>query len=284
MKTLSTPKREGFSLLLTAFLFAFTLFSVTTKAGGLWLPAGGRQAGLDHCSVALSGFWSVQNNVAGMAAVEKLSAGTGFQNGYLSPHLGTAGLALVYPAAFGRLGASFRYFGYSMFHQMEMSISYARNLGKKIRAGVQLVYVQTGFGDIYGQRGNFTFGIGFQADISKNLVLGFSIFNPLPAKPEGEADVDIPGIYKLGLAYTVGRDLLVTVEAEKNTFWQPVVIRGGVEYRFKKQFFLRAGVATSGDIFAIGLGWRKNKLQINLAATMHQSLGFSPQASMVFAF
>ncbi len=284
MKTLSKSRREGFSLLLTAFLFAFTLFSVTTKAGGLWLSAGGQQAGFDHCSVALTGFWGVQNNVAGMAVVEKFSVGTGFQNGYLSPHLGTADLALVYPSPFGRLGASFRYFGYSMFHQMQMSVSYARFLGKKIRAGVQLVYVQTGFGDIYGQRGNFTFGIGFQADISENLILGFSIFNPLPAKPEGEADVEIPGIFKLGLAYAITRDLLVTVEAEKNTFWQPVVVRGGMEYRFKKQFFFRAGVATSGDIFAIGFGWKKNKLQIDLASTMHQSLGFSPQVSLVFAF
>ena len=283
MKTLSTPRGGNHLLSVVIFLLLLS-FPVMANAGGLWLPTGSRQAGMDHCSVALSGFWSVENNLAGMAGAGKFSAGLAFHNAYFSPHLGTATLAVVYPSPFGKLGLSLRYFGYPLFHQMKAGLSYARLLGKKIRAGVQLVYLQTGFGDVYGSRSRFTFAIGLQTSVTKNLTLGIYIFNPVSVKPAEASAYEVPAIFRLGMAYFISKSLLVTAEAEKSTFWQPVVLRGGVEYRYKKQFFFRAGVATSGDIFAMGFGWRKNKLQIDLATTMHQSLGFSPQASLVFSF
>ena len=283
MKTLSTQRGGNYFLFMPIFLLVFTL-PVMVKAGGLWMPAGGRQAGMDHCSVALSGFWSVENNVAGMTGIEKLSLGADFQNGYLSSRLGTAGLAVVYPAPFGKLGLSFRYFGYALFHQMKIGIAYARSLGKKIQAGVQLSYLQTGYGDIYGSHSYFTFGVGLQSAVTKNLTLGIYVYNPFATKVVDEATNTVPSIFRLGLAYFLSKDLLVTVEAEKNTFWHPVVWRGGMEYRFKKTFFFRAGIATSGDIFSFGFGWHQRKLQIDVASTMHQSLGFSPQISLNFSF
>ena len=283
MKTLSAPGGGNHFLFTLIFLLVFTL-PIRIKAGGFWLPAGGRQAGLNHCSVALSGFWSVENNVAGMTGITGLAVGTDFQNGYLSSHLGTAGLAVVYPAPFGNLGLSLRYFGYSLFHQTKMSLSYARSLGKKIQAGVQLSYLQTAFGDIYGRNGTFTFGLGMQSAVTKNLTLGLYVYNPFAVKTTSDARNATPSIFRLGLAYLLAKDLLVTVEAEKTTFWHPVVLRAGVEYRFRNRFFFRTGVATSGDVFSFGFGWHQRKLQVDLASTMHPSLGFSPQISLNYSF
>ncbi len=274
----------GTRLFFLSALVACIFLAFPVHAGGLWAPSGGRQAGLDHCSVALTGFWGVENNPAGTVETGRISLGMGFRNGYLSPHLGTADAALVYPAPFGNLGLTLRYFGYALYHEMKVGLSYARKLGPKLRAGIQLIYLQTAFGDIYGHRGNFTFALGLQSPVTRNLMLGLYVYNPVPVKLSDYAREKIPSVFRFGLAYSFSPDLLVTVEAEKNTAFQPVVLRGGIEYRFRKQFFFRTGFATSGDIFAFGFGWYRKKFRFDLASAMHPSLGFSPQASVVVHF
>ncbi len=278
------PPNRSYLLFVLVFHLLFCPVASPLFAGGLWRAAGARQAGMDHCSVALTGFWSVENNLAGMTTVNRLTAGMGFQNRYLSPHLGTSDLAIVYPATFGNIGINVRYFGYSLFHEMKIGISYARKFGPNVSMGVQMDYLQTGLGDIYGHHDNFTFAIGLQAHVSGECVLGIYVYNPVPVKLADYADEKIPAIFRFGLSWHFSRNLLATAEAEKNTAFQPVVLRGGIEYIFKKQFFFRAGIGTSGDVFAFGFGWHFKKLNINLASTMHQTLGFSPQGSIIFHF
>ncbi len=282
MSTLAGSLFREVKLLLLSFLLVIGM--PPARSGGLWMPAGARQAGLDHCSVALTGFWGVENNLAGMAVVKNFSAGLGYENRFLLPHMGTASLGVVSPVKYGNLGLSLRYYGFSLFHQMKLGLTFARAFGRKLRMGVQLDYLQTGFGDIYGSRNNFSFAIGIQTDIFKKLTLGIYVFNPVPVKLAGYAKEKIPSVYRLGLAYHFSENLLATAEVEKNTENRPFVVRGGVEYLFRKQFVFRTGFGSTGDVFSFGLGWRTKNLHFDIAATMHQSLGFSPEASFVFSF
>jgi len=282
MKTLAGHGLRSNVIALLLHLFLLSVPDVW--AGGLWLPAGARQAGLNYCSVALTGFWSVENNLAGMADVKSIAAGTGYQNRFLVPHLGTADFAVIYPAKFGNMGMSMRYFGYALYHEMKIGLAYARAFGPKLRMGLQLDYVQTAFGDIYESYSNFTFALGVQSNVTDNLTLGIYVYNPVPVKLAGYANEKIPIIFRFGLAYWFSENLLVTSEVEKNTDVQPVILRGGMEYRYKKQFFFRAGFGTSGDVFSFGFGWHLKKLQLDIASNLHQSLGFSPQTSLVFSF
>jgi len=282
MNTLAGSLFRGAKILLLILLMF--IYLPTAKSGGLWLPAGARQTGLDHCSVALKGFWSVENNLAGMATVKSFSAGLGYENRFMLPHTGTSSLGIVYPAKYGNLGLSLRYYGFSLFHQMKVGLTYARSFGRKLRMGVQLDYLQTGFGDIYGSHNNFTFAIGIQTDITENLTLGIYVFNPVPVKLADYANEKIPAIYRFGVAYHFSENLLATAEVEKNTENQPFIIRGGVEYLFRKQFAFRIGFGSTDDIFSFGFGWHWKKLQFDIGTTMHQSLGFSPQASFILSF
>jgi hypothetical protein len=279
MKTLVSNLHRYF-----AIVFVFQMMALQATAGGYWLAAGGREAGMNYCSVALTGLWSAENNLAGIASVKHFNAGIGYQNRFMVSHLGTADLAVVYPASFGNVGLSMRYFGYSLYHEMKIGVTYARRFGPKWRAGVQLVYLQTGQGDIYGSHNNFTFALGVQSDITSQLTLGIFVFNPVPVKLADYAGEKIPAIFRMGLTYRFSRRLLVTAEVEKNTAFQAVVLRAGAEYVLKKQFFLRMGAGTSGDIFSLGFGWQTHKIHFDLAANMHSTLGFSPQASLVFSF
>ncbi|UBM61421.1 hypothetical protein LA303_08300 [Candidatus Sulfidibacterium hydrothermale] len=267
------------------FTLAFLLFLTPfLLAGGLWEPAGARSAGLDRCSTALSDVWSIENNPAGIAGILHFSAAMGFQNSYLSPHLGTADVAVIYPVKSGTFGMNMRYFGYSLYHEMKAGLGYARQLSHNIRLGVRMDYLQTAFGDIYGHHSNFTFALGLQVAISRNTTMGLYLFNPVRVKLTRQSPEKTPALFRFGIAYRFSPNLLTTFEAEKNTNWQPIVIRGGIEYQTQKEFFFRAGIASSGDIFAFGFGWHLKKMQFDLSTTLHQSLGFSPEASLNLSF
>ena len=271
------------------FQYVFTtlcslLFLSSLTAGGLWNSCGAREAGMDRCSVALYDVWSVENNPAGITGIARFSVAMGFQNSYLSPHLGTADIAVIYPVKPGTFGINMRYFGYSLYHELKAGLAYARKLGNHLRAGVRLDYLQTAFGDIYGQNSHFTFAIGMQAVINRNIVMGLYLFNPVRVKLNRQTEEKIPAVFRFGITYHFSGNLLATIEVEKNTNWQPVIVRGGMEYQTKKEFFFRIGLASSGDIFAFGFGWHRNKIQFDIGTTMHQSLGFSPQGSLNLSF
>lgn len=261
------------------------IFSLQPVFGeGFGTQAGARQAGMNHCSVAISDFWSIQNNPAGMTRIKYFSVGIGYENRFLIPHTGTANIAAIYPLKFGKMGLSMNYFGYALYHQMDVGLAYARAFGPRLRIGIKLDYLQTGLGDNYGSRNNVTFGIGLQSDVTGQLTLGIFVFNPVPVKLADYADEKIPAIFRFGLLYHFSDKLIATAEVEKNTGFQPVILRGALEYTLKKKFLIRVGAGTSGDVFSFGFGWHKKHLQFDIGTTMHQSLGFSPQTSLVFTF
>ncbi len=282
---MNAPVINGFrtSTIRIFFLMSF-MASQQAFGAGLWSPVGARQAGLNHSSVALSDFWSIQNNQAGMALIKNLSVGVAYENRFLVPQMGTANLALIYPSKFGNMGISMSYFGYALYHEMKVGLAYARSFGPWLRVGVQLDYLQTGLGDIYGSRSNVTFELGMQSDVNAHLTFGVYVYNPVRVKFSDYANEKIPAVFRFGAAYHFSNKLLTTVEIEKNTDFQPVILRGGIEYNVKKQFFFRVGFGTAQDIFSFGFGWNKKHMQFDIGTTMHQSLGFSPQTSFVFDF
>lgn len=282
---MNAPVITGFRTSTIRILFLmFFMASQHAFGAGLWPPVGARQAGLNHCSVALSDFWSVQNNQAGMALIKNMSVGVAYENRFLVPHLGTANLALIYPLKYGNMGLSMSYFGYALYHKMKIGLSYARSFGHRLRIGIQLDYLQTGLGDIYGSRSNVTFEMGVQSDVTEHLTFGAYVYNPIRVKFSDYANEKIPVVFRFGLAYHFSNKLLTTAEIEKNTDFQPIILRGGIEYNVKKQFFFRVGFGTAQDIFSFGFGWYKKHMQFDIGTTMHQSLGFSPQTSFVFVF
>lgn len=272
--------------LLKAFIlfFLISLLSHTLRAGDEMLPTGSRQAGMGRVSVAITDFWNSQNNQAGIALMDKISAGVYYESRFSLNQLSTKSAAVVVPTGIGVLGATFNYFGYSLYNEMKVGLLYARSFSPYFRMGVQLDYIQTSLGSDYGSKGNITFEIGIQSDVTENLTIGAWVFNPIQVKLADYADEKIPAVFRFGIAWHFSDHFFATVEAEKNTAFRPVIVRGGLEYGFNERFFLRTGFSSGQEIFSMGFGFQIKILRFDISAVMHQSLGFSPQASMIFQF
>lgn len=219
-----------------------------------------------------------------MALIKKFSAGINYEERFGMSPLSTKSVAVLYPSRLGVLGVGMDYFGYSLYHEMKFGLAYARNITPNLRAGLKLDFFQTAFGDHYGSDDNVTFELGLQYDLVKGLTLGAYVFNPIPESKSKEVYFRLPLIYRVGMAYRFSKNLLVTVETEKNSDLSFFQVRAGVEYAILDRYFFRMGLGTRQEVFTTGFGYKMKGLSFDLAAVVHETLGISPQVSLIYSF
>ncbi len=245
---------------------------------------GSRSAGMGNTSVAMTDFWGVMNNQAGIAKFDKPMVGAYYKNSFMLTQLSTKCIAVIFPTKFGVLAASYNHFGYSLYNEQKVGITYARSFGQYFRVGIQLDYLNTILGNNYGNTSNFTFEIGVQSDVNKKVTIGVWVFNPLSVKLADYDNEKIPTIIRFGLLWHISDALITSIETEKNTIIDPIVFRGGLEYNIKQKYFFRTGFTTNKEIFSFGVGIFVKEITFDISAIMHETLGFSPQVAIIFKF
>ena len=259
-------------------------FPLSTIASGDIFPIGSRSAGMGRSSVAITDFWGVMNNQAGIALFNKPMVGVYYENRFLLNQVSTKCIAGIWPLKHGVIAASYNYFGYKLYNDQKIGLTYARAFNEKFRVGLQLDYLQTTLGNNYGSKGNITFELGIQSDVSEQITIGAWVFNPIMVKLAEYDNEKLPAVLRLGFVWHISDVFLATIEAEKNTAVNPITFRGGLEYDIKSRFFIRTGFSTNKEIFSFGFGLYIKHITFNMSAIMHESLGFSPQASLIFHF
>ncbi len=266
------------------FIFVIIFAPNIAKAAGDIFPIGSRSAGMGRSSVAITDFWSAMNNQAGIALYKKPAVGIYYENRFLLNKLSNKSIAGIIPTKYGVFAATYNHFGYNLYSNQKVGIAYARAFGENFRVGLQLDYLHTSLGNNYGAKGNLTFEIGVQTDVNKHITIGAWVFNPIMVQLANYDNEKLPAIYRLGFAWHISTAFLATVEVEKNTAISPIIIRGGIEYELNSKFYFRTGFSTQKEIFSFGMGINIANLKFNISAIMHESLGFSPQAALIFDF
>jgi hypothetical protein len=259
------------------------IFSLQLSASNDNYPFGGRAAGMSNASVTLYDVWSVSHNQAGLARLENEAAGVYFENRFLIDELNFGAGTLAYPTGLGVLGVSFTYFGFELYNETKIGLAYARDFGERFSMGMQINYHNTSIGENYGNKGNITAELGVIFHLLPELSIGAHLFNPTRAKIGDFADERIPTILKTGLGYEFSDRVMVVVEAEQGINHKPV-FKAGVEYQIIDPLFVRGGIGTNPNSNSFGFGLEIKNLQIDLAASYHYILGYSPQISMVYNF
>jgi len=258
------------------------------------VPIGGRSAAMGNATVCLSDFWSVHNNQAGLASQQYIAGGFYFENRFMVKEMSLQTAAVILPTRSGVFGMNLSYFGYTQYNEKKIGLAYGRSFSDKFSAGIQLDYLSTSLGDQYGSRHLVTFELGIQSKLTDELTIGAHIFNPTRVKLTDDKNERVPTIFKLGMAYSFTDDLLITLETEKDLDYKPAV-RGGLEYTIINEAIVRLGYSTipstSGSenfsissIYTFGFGLELNNFNIDFASSVHQTLGWSPQISIVYVF
>ncbi|MFP4065710.1 MAG: hypothetical protein ACLFS0_09455 [Bacteroidales bacterium] len=247
--------------------------------------SGSRAAAMANASVAIYDTWSVSHNQAGMMRTGHITAAFYTDNRFLLPELSLASFAVIIPFSGSTLGVSFSGFGNSLYREGKAGIAYARSFGDRLSAGVKLSYYFAAFADRYGQTGTAVAELGIIYEPRPGLQIGSHISNPtragLSGCPSEGSCTNLPTIIRTGLSYSFSDSVILNLETTKDIRFPPV-FRAGVEYVVGDALVLRTGVSTRPVQNAFGIGFQRGRLKIDLAATYHYALGYSPCAAFIY--
>jgi hypothetical protein len=242
---------------------------------------GARSAGMAHASVTLSDVWSSHHNQAGLAWLEQSEAGVFVQNRFLMKELNYGGFAYAHKLNTGALALSYTNFGYHLYGESKIGLGYGMKFTNMISGGVQLNYHHLRLANNYGRNSALTAELGLQTYLTDKIMLAAHLFNPTRTSLNEYNKEKIPTIMRLGMNYLFSKQVLATLEAEKDIDMKPI-FRMGIEYKTSNKFYLRGGIGTQPTLAAFGFGLNNGTIKLDVAASYHQVLGFTPDLSFVY--
>src|ERR1035438_7683390 len=244
----------------------FLILTLEAHPAGEYSTIGGRAAGMGFTSVSIADPWSVFNNPAGLSSLYKFSAGIYFENRFLMKELSLKAVYLDIPVKAGTFGLSCQEFGFNLYNEMKVGLAYGKKLGKSFSAGVQLDYLRIHLAEDLGTKNLFTFEIGIQYHINRNLSFGVHCYNPISVKLLSYADERIPTVINMGFAWKFSEGFVTTIEVEKDIQLKPVY-KAGLEYHFVKPLFVRIGLLTNPTMFTFGFGVDFGQVRLDRKST-----------------
>lgn len=270
------------------FTIGFFLFNSYAQAQENYM-IGAASEGMGNATVMKSDIWSAFHNQAGLANLESLEIGTYYSNIFGMKELARKSVVVAMPIKqMGVFAISFNNMGYSKYGENKFGLAYAKKLGKRISAGIQLNYFNTNISNYntneYGSENTVTAELGIQMELVDNLLFGVHVFNPFSmTKEESNKMRRMPSILRLGLGYNFDNRLLVSIETEKDID-RDMIFKAGLEYKLIKYIYLRTGISTNPNKYSYGLGVNYKNIKVDFTVSNHEILGYTPHFSLGYAF
>lgn len=265
-----------------SILFAFLLLLIYPK--NLFSAHGrnieeGKSAAMANTSVTLIDIWAIYHNQAGLGYLENISVGVFHQSGFIEQQ-NIQGISFVVPTKTGTLGASYSYYGYNQYNEMQTGLAYGKSFSKYFSIGLQLNYLNTHIAGNYGNSNSVNFEIGVLSQPLENLSIGAHVYNPSRSKIGNE---EIPTVFNLGLSYIFSEKVLLAIGTEKNLKYD-AIFKAGIHYQLIKYVSLQAGVSTNPSKYSFGIGLYYTKVHGHIGFSKHQTLGYTPSFTLSYDF
>lgn len=260
------------------------LLCLSVAKGGtaqlIYSPFSAPYTGTGTYSRHFTDVFSVACNQAALSQVTIPVAGLYMEKRFMLKELNVFQAVMAAPFAAGGAAITIRYSGFAGYNESELGMAYGRKLGEAVDLGIQFNYTRlqiTGYGSASGMNVE----MGTILHFTEQLHGGFHIRQPA-GKKFSKNNYDQPlAVYTAGLGYEASDKLFLGMEVGKAEN-QPVDVYTAVHYAFIKQFFVRAGIATSTGSFFTGFGLLWKQCRADLAATYHPRLGLTPSLLLVF--
>lgn len=236
-------------------------------------------------SVADSKNWSAFNNPSMLGYIRQPEIGMGYGNRFLLSQLSSKTVQAGIPTQLLNIGLSYNYFGYSLYHEMQYGIGFARNYADRFALGLQFNYYSAYFSASNSYRGAFLPQIGISTKLSHHLQLGFSTYNPFQSNIKTDLVVKrIPSIFSLGTEYEFSNDLIWRTQIDKEVS-SNYRFATGFDYHMLPPVEIKLGIYSLDYLVpCLGLGFISGSLAIDFNCEMHPLLGLSTFASIKYRY
>lgn len=195
--------------------------------------------------------------------------------------LSIAALTYAEPLNFGTIGLGLKTFGFELYRETNLILSFGNNYGNKIFYGFNFNFYNLNIQN-YNSASSLGVDIGGLAYLTDFLKWGFYAGN-ISGSKIGVSEQRIAQIYRTGLTVQPVNDLNLVMDIEKDVKY-PLSFRAGMEYFINDFIDLRAGIGTEPVSFACGASINYNIFQIDYSFYNHQDLGITNQGSVTVNF
>ncbi len=246
-----------------------------SKSQAVTQPISARYLAVNAYSVNQADVYGARINPAAHAILPQSQVAVYSEHRYMLDNLNLYTFSLGINTHSGNFGVHGGYFGFAEQNQTQLSLSYGRKVSKVLDLGASFHYQQICQSGIYGSASAITGTLGMLLHLGDKVVAGLSAYNPFRAAWGKESEERLPSQYRFGLGYDASEKLFLGAEIVKEEN-QPVDVQAAIHYAFLKEFFVRAGIATQTSNAFAALGFKFEKFRIDLSASYHPQLGWSP--------
>lgn len=264
------------------FLCFFILTGANIYSQSLRKPIAAPYIGLGAYSINHVDAFSFASNQAALAQIKSAAIGVYGENRFLLNATNMYSAVVALPTKQGNFGIQIDYFGFKNYNESQVGLAYARSLGKVLDIGIKFNYYSFRI-PTYQNSSTVNFEIGAIAHLTDKLNAGIHFYNPVGGSLSKTNNEKLSSIYKFGLGYEASESFLVSAEIVKEEDL-PVNINAGVQYSFAKQFFARVGIASENESPYAGAGISWNNIRLDVSASYHPQLGFSPGLMLIVNF
>jgi hypothetical protein len=204
--------------------------------------------------------FSFTGNQAALGSLKTGGLGVYGERRFLLQDNSVYGLAAAIPTKLGNFGVQVNYAGFQNFNEQKAGLAYGRSLGSKVDVGVQFNYYGYKI-PAYQNASALNFEAGAIVHFNEKLNAGVHVYSPVGGQLDKATDEKLASVYKLGFGYDASDNFYVSTEIVKEEN-QPINITGGIQYRFQKQFFARAGFRSDNNTGYGGVGFLYNNLRM----------------------
>ncbi|MCO4291363.1 hypothetical protein NF867_00620 [Solitalea sp. MAHUQ-68] len=243
---------------------------------------GARIGAMANAGCAMSDTWNISGNPAAFNNIRSFTASLGYLNQFSSSAFSTKAGVIGFPVKSNFFGLSFNSFGEDPYHETTAGLSYGRTFGNNFSIGLKFNYHSISIAN-YGDASTYSVEVGLMTKVMTNLTLATHIINPSRSDFGEELQNPLLTIFRFGARYDLSDKTFIISELEKPLSNAPT-FKTGLEYSVFTQLALRGGISTHPFQQYFGAGFITHHLQINLAASVHPDLGYSPQMSIGYEF
>lgn len=263
------------------FIACFVIASVV-QAQVVRQPLSIRYAGLGAYSKNFVNIFSSTTNQASLAQLKTAGFGVYGERRFLLEELNQFSAIVAIPTSGGTFALQGDYYGFSDYNENQIGLAYGRKISNIVDVGVKFNYHTFRIAG-YGSASAINFEVGTILHITDKLHAGFHVYNPLSSELGKNSNEKLASVYQVGLGYEASEKVFLSTEIVKQED-QAVGVNAGLQYNVAQNVFLKGGISSVSNNSYAGIGFQLGFARIDLNASYHPQLGFTPGILLLFNF
>jgi hypothetical protein len=261
-------------------LFLALICCVHHAQGAFERPAQGSEIiAFGGTSVALvDNGWAAVLNPGGLATLEQGRLSLFYvPEQYGLRELARVSFSFVEPTPMGNFALSGSRFGFELYRELSVSMSYAAHVTEAFHIGVNVAWYGVSIKN-YGSQKCLGVDLGILVDLTQDIHWGFAATN-LNSPTIGRGEEKLPQLFSFGVSYQSLDHVLLALDVLKDIRY-PTELHLGIKYTVLDLLDILGGAASDPSIVTAGIGLHLSGLRLSYSCMRHPELGMTHSFSV----